>query len=68
MKWERRAWILESQVFKAKGCHLGAASFPSLGLSPQVWNGVSVPTWQVIVKIKWYTKCKVLATVSCKLE
>ena len=39
VKWEPRAWILESRVFKSKVCHRGAASFPSLGLRPQVWNG-----------------------------
>lgn len=40
------------------------ASFPSLGLTPRCGMGIREPTWQVIVKIKGYQKCKVFAILS----
>lgn len=59
VKWERRAWILESHVFKSKVCHLRAASFTSSGLSPQVWNGGVCPPG------RWLWRLNGIQNVKC---
>jgi len=58
------AQSLASRLTQIQVLLLGAASFLSLGVPPHVWNEDKSTSLAGIVKIK----CKVLATLSCKLE
>lgn len=55
---------LESRLTQIQVLHLGAASFPSSGVTPHMWNEDKSTPLAGTVKIK----CKALATLSCKLE
>lgn len=53
VKWEWMAWIPEPHVFKSKDWHFReGASHPWVSVL-KGGVGISVSTWQLIVKIKW---------------